>query len=117
MLKGKQAFRYIQLPTMEESIAIDRGLLQRADRRGIGAFDCRVPDEISPLGRFKMIRIPHHPHISSLSLRSLLEARSLGTAMIQLKEAIWDCRKLLREWEYHYTSSGYHSIIFSFTID
>ena len=34
----RQAFRCVQLPAVEESVAVDRGLLQRADRRGVGAF-------------------------------------------------------------------------------
>ena len=32
--------------------------------------------------------------------------------MAQLKEAIWDCGKLLREWECHCVSSVHHSVIF-----
>ena len=33
--------------------------------------------------------------MSSWPLRALLEARALGVAVAQLKEAIWDCRRLL----------------------
>ena len=69
-----------------------------------------APDEISPLFAFKTVGIPHHPHVSSWPLRALLEARALGVAVAQLKEAIWDCRKLLREWECHCVSSVHHSV-------
>ena len=33
--------------------------------------------------------------------RALVEGRALGVAVAQLKEAIWGCRRLLREWECH----------------
>ena len=72
----------------------------------------RAPDEINPLVTFKTVGIPHHPHVSSWSLRALLESRALGVAVVQLKEAIWDCRKLPREWACHCVSSVHHSVIF-----
>ena len=40
-LKGKPFGVFSFWQCMEESVAVDRGLLQRADRRGIGAFDGR----------------------------------------------------------------------------
>ena len=70
-----------------------------------------APDEINPLFTFKTVGVPHHPHVSSWPLRALLEARALGVAVAQLKEAIWDLRKLLREWECHRVSSVHHSVI------
>ena len=69
-----------------------------------------APDEISPLLTFKTVGSPHHPRVSSWALRALLEARALGVAAAQLKEAIWDCRKLLREWECHCVSSVHRSV-------
>ena len=63
-----------------------------------------APDEINPLFTFKTVGVPHHPH-------ALLEARALGVAVAQLKEAIWDCWKLLREWGCHRVSSVHHSVI------
>ena len=70
-----------------------------------------APDESSLLLTFKTVRIPHHPHVSSWPLRALLEARALGVAVAQLKEAIWDCRRLLRGWECHCASLVHHSVI------
>ena len=46
-----------------------------------------------------------------LGLCALLEARALGLAVSQLKEAIWDCWRLLREWECDCVSSVHHSVI------
>ena len=92
-----QAFQCVQLPAVEESVAVGRGLLQRADRRGVELLTVRAPDEISPLFTFETVG----RHVSSWPLRALVEARALGVAVAQLKEAIWGCRRLLREWECH----------------
>ena len=70
-----------------------------------------APDEISPLFTFKTVGNPHHSIVSSWPLRALLEARALGVAVAQLKDAIWDCRRLLREWECHCVSWVHHSVI------
>ena len=55
-----------------------------------------APDETSPLFTFKTVGIPHHPRLPSWPLRALVEARALGVAVAQLKEAIWDCRRVLQ---------------------
>ena len=57
-----------------------------------------APAEISPLFTFKTVGIPHHPRVSSWPLRALLEARALGVAAVQKREAILRCRAVLREW-------------------
>ena len=68
-------------------------------------------DEISPLLTFKTVGIPYHPHVSSWPMRAALEAHALGVAAARLKESIWDCRRLLREWECYCMSSMHHSVI------
>ena len=70
-------------------------------------------DEISPLFTFKTIGIPHQPRVSSWPLHALLGACALGVAVAQLKESIWDCRKLLRVGERHCVLSVHNSVIFS----
>ena len=60
-----------------------------------------APDEISPLLTSRTVGIPHHLQVSSWPLRALLEARVLsGLVAGQRKEAILECRRLLRKWEH-----------------
>ena len=59
-----------------------------------------APAEISPLFTFRTFGVPHHPRVSSWPLRALLEARALGLAVVQKREAILRCRTLIREWEH-----------------
>ena len=70
---------------MEQSVAVNRGLLQREEGRGVEFLKVGAP--------------LHHPRVSSWPLRALLEARALGVAAVQKKEDIFECRRLFRKWE------------------
>ena len=96
---------------MKESVAHDRGLPVWQTGVVSELLTVGPPDETSPLLIFKTVGIPRHPRVSSWPRCTLLEARALGMTGAQLKEAIWDCRKLVREWECHCLSSVYHSAI------
>ena len=72
-----------------------------------------APDEIGPLFTVRTVGIPHHPRVSSSPLRAILQARALGVAVAQLKEAIWGYWKFLRGWACHCVLSVHHSVILS----
>ena len=108
-LKGK-AFHVFSFEKWNSQLRLIKGCYSGQENVVSELLKVGAPDEMSPLFTFKTVGIPHHPQVSSWPLRTLLEARALGVAVAQLKEAIWDCRKLLREWEYHCVLSVPHSV-------
>ena len=109
-LKGK-AFHVFSFEKWNNQWRLIKGCYSGQENVVSELLKVGAPDEICPFFTFKTVGVPHHPRVSSWPLRALLEARALGVAVAQLKEAIWDCRKSLREWECQCVVSVHHSVI------
>ena len=95
-LKGK-AFHVFSFEKCNHQLQLIKGCYSGQENVVSELLKVGAPAETSPLFTFKTVGIPHHPRVSSWPLRALLEARALGVAAVQKREAILRCRTLIRE--------------------
>ena len=96
-LKGK-AFHAFSFRQWKSQLGLIEGCYSGRKNVVSELLKVGAPDEISPLFTLRTVGIPRHPRVSSWPLRALLDARVLsGLVAGQRKEAILECRRLLRK--------------------